>query len=103
MAYIDTVTHVDPYRGGMLYRDLGVVHRPNDRLKTRSIGRLHVGAVDKSRIEYRGYTSARGSVMLDVVVDGQRRYRFGPFENRQQRMVLLLNLRATAASSTKWR
>ena len=58
---------------------------------------MPVAAVDKAKIEYRGYTSARGSVMLDVVVNGQRRYRFGPFSNRQQRMVLLNNLRAPAA------
>ena len=104
MAYIDSVnTHVDPYRGGMLYRDLGVVHRPHDRLKTRSEGRQPVGIVDAAKIEYRGYTSARGAVMLDVVVNGERRYRFGPFTNRQQRMVLLNSLRAAAASQTRWR
>lgn len=92
MAFIDT--HVVTHRSSALHCTLGMAHRSNDRLKAKA---------DTAKIEYRGYVSARGRVMLDVVINGERRYRLGPFENKQQRLVLLQSLRSAAASSTIWR
>lgn len=52
-------------------------------------------ADDEAKVEFRGYTSARGDVMLDVYVNDDHAYRFGPFDNKQQRMALIESLRAS--------
>lgn len=40
-------------------------------------------------IDYRGYVSPRGDVMLDVYFNGEHAYLLGPFENKEQRRVFI--------------
>jgi hypothetical protein len=44
-------------------------------------------------VGYKSFTAYRNKLMLDIYVNGERRYEFGPFENRQQRQALLIKLR----------
>jgi hypothetical protein len=45
------------------------------------------------QIEFHGFSTVRGDVMLDVVVGGKRQYRFGPFATKEERCRLVEELR----------
>jgi len=44
-------------------------------------------------VGYKSFTTPRQDIMLDIYVNKEKRYQFGPFENKQQRQALLDKLR----------
>jgi hypothetical protein len=52
------------------------------------------GYKPEPRVEFQGFTTARGDLLLDIHVNGEHRYRLGPFDNREQRMAVVDRLRS---------
>jgi hypothetical protein len=46
-------------------------------------------------IECFGFVTARGSIMLEVRTNGESSFVLGPFENKQQRLIMAEDLKRT--------
>ena len=51
------------------------------------------GYKPEPEVNFHGYCTSRGDAMLDILINGERQYRLGPFTNKEQRRVLVEELR----------
>lgn len=54
-----------------------------------------LGEMGGLMIGYKAFATPRSDLMLDIYVNGERRYRLGPFDNKQLRQRTLDKLRST--------